>query len=169
MEKTFDGQRDNEEVFCVVRQHPLSMRKGLYILLFLTFFGCIPLMLFPLNLMMYYVLAGAFLMGMLIFLYHWIGWYFSVYIITNYRVRYVSQKGLFGKSIIELPLSKIQNISFAVKGISGELFKYGTIVLQTMVGDLVLDRISDPEMVYNVLQDIVNKEKGLDGKDYEKD
>jgi uncharacterized membrane protein YdbT with pleckstrin-like domain len=102
---------------------------------------------------MLWVFVGAIILGGFIFFYHWIGWYFTVYIITNERVRLVTQKSLFGKTVIELPLEKVQNISMAIPGVMGELFKYGTIVLQTMVGDLVMDRLYKPESIYNLIQD----------------
>jgi hypothetical protein len=157
MTKSFDGQRDGEKVYAIIRRHPIAMRKGFYILLIFTFLGALPLLIFPENFNLFYVFLGGFAVGLIGFFYHWVGWYFSVYIITSERVRFVSQKGLFGKSVIELPLKKVQNLSFRVPGINGELFKYGTIILQTMVGDLVMDRLYDPERTYNLLQDILHK------------
>lgn len=135
------------------------MRKGLYLWLILIFLGTLPLLIFFDNPAMLWVLLGAFLLGGLVFFYHWIGWYFTVYIITSERVRLVTQKGLFGKTVIELPLEKVQNISMAIPGFTGELFKYGTIVLQTMVGDLVMDRIYKPESVYNLIQNSTHIEQ----------
>jgi hypothetical protein len=83
-------------------------------------------------------------------------WYFTVYIVTNQRLRQVTQKGFFGKDVVELRLSKIQNISYNIPGFSGEIFGFGTIVIQTFVGDLVIRNVEHPEKTYNKLQDAVS-------------
>lgn len=57
--------------------------------------------------------------------------------------------------MIDLGVSKIQNISYNVPGFTGEIFNFGTIVVQTYVGDLVLDKIHNPDQVYNKLQDVI--------------
>ena len=75
---------------------------------------------------------------------------------TDQRIRQVTQRGLFGKDVIELRLSKIQNISYNIPGFTGEVFKFGTIVIQTFVGDLVIHQVEYPDETYNKLQDAVN-------------
>ena len=47
-------------------------------------------------------------------------WYFTIYIVTDQRIRQVTQHGFFGKDVVELRLSKIQNISYNIPGFSGE-------------------------------------------------
>jgi uncharacterized membrane protein YdbT with pleckstrin-like domain len=157
MEMSFNGQRKGEKVYSIIRRHPLAMRRGFYIWIIVLVLGALPVLLFPPNPDLLWIFLGAFVVGLLAFFYSWISWYFTIYIITNERVRLVTQKGLFGKSVIELPLRKVQNISFAVPGINGELFKYGTIVLQTMVGDLIMKDIYKPEKTYNLIQDILHE------------
>jgi len=76
--------------------------------------------------------------------------------VTDQRIRQVTQRGLFGKDVIELRLSKVQNISYNIPGLSGEVFKFGTIVIQTFVGDLVIHNVEHPDEIYNKLQDAVN-------------
>ncbi|MDR1300467.1 MAG: PH domain-containing protein [Candidatus Nomurabacteria bacterium] len=159
MEKSFDGQRDGEEVVCVLRRHPLAMRKGLYGMLIVIVIGALPMFIFPSNVNLFWVFIASILLGGLVLFYHWISWYFTMFIITNERVRLVSQKGLFGKSVIELPLDKVQNLSYKIAGVNGELFKYGTIVLQTMVGDLVMDRLYRPEDVFNTIQNVLHERR----------
>lgn len=76
-------------------------------------------------------------------------------IVTNQRLRQVTQSGFFSKSVIDLGLSKIQNISYNVSGATAAMLGFGTIVVQTYVGDLVLDRIHHPGDVYTKLHDVV--------------
>ena len=99
---------------------------------------------------------GGLALGLILFFYHWMMWYFTVYIVTNQRLRQVTQKGFFGKDVVELRLSKIQNISYNIPGFSGEIFGFGTIVIQTFVGDLVIRNVEHPDKTYNKLQDAVS-------------
>ena len=82
-------------------------------------------------------------------------WFYTYYIVTDQRIRQVTQKGFFGTDVIELQLSKVQNISYNIPGFFGEVFHFGTIVIQTFVGDLVIRNVDHPEVTYNKLQDAV--------------
>lgn len=153
----FDGQHEDEEVLFVFRRHPVAMRKGFYMLLIPFLIASLPTLIWPGELKWLYIAGGGFLLGLVLFFYHWMGWYFTVFIVTNQRLRQVTQQGFFSKSVIDLGLSKIQNISYNVSGASAALLGFGTIVVQTYVGDLVLDRIHHPADVYNKLHDVVKK------------
>lgn len=52
-------------------------------------------------------------------------------------------------------MGKIQNINYSVDGIQQTLLKFGTIVIQTFVGDLVLSNVGHPEEVHGKLLNIV--------------
>jgi hypothetical protein len=153
----FEGQHEDEEVLFVFRRHPIAMRKGFYMLLIPFVISSIPTLIWPGELKWLYVAGGGFALGLLLFFYHWIGWYFTMFIVTNQRLRQVTQQGFFSKSVIDLGLSKIQNISYNVSGFTAATLGFGTIVVQTYVGDLVLDRIHHPGKVYNQLHDVVKK------------
>lgn len=154
MEPSFDGQREGEEVVLVFRRHIIALRKGFYSILIPFLIASLPTLLFPGDLMYLAIAFGGLGLGLILFFYHWIGWYFTIFILTNQRLRQSTQKGFFGKSVIDLPVSKIQNISYTIPGLSGELFGFGTIVIQTYVGDLILDLVHQPGVVYNKLQDV---------------
>lgn len=151
----FDGQHDDEEIILVFRRHIIAMRKGFYLLLIPFLIASLPVLVWPGELMWLYVAFGGLVFGILLFFYHWIGWYFTVFIITNQRLRQTSQTGLFGKSVIDLDISKIQNISYNIPGFTAEIFDFGTIVVQTYVGDLILNLIHHPGEVYSTLQKAV--------------
>lgn len=59
--------------------------------------------------------------------------------------------------MVDLGLDKIQSISYEVPGIRGGMFGYGTLILQTQVGDMAIRMVKSPEKIYNVLQDLVGK------------
>lgn len=155
-ELEFEGQRDGEQLLFLFRRHPIAMRKGYYLLLGPLVIGCIPYLLFPSNLDLLLAPVIGLVVGLLLFSYHFIMWYYTIYIVTDQRIRQVTQKGFFGKDVVELRLSKIQNISYNIPGFSGEVFGFGTIVIQTFVGDLVIHKVEHPDRIYNKLQDAVS-------------
>lgn len=152
----FEGQRADETVEFVFRRHIIAMRKGFYGLLIPFALGSAPFLIFPDNLELLWGALIGLGVGLLLFFYHWMGWYYSVFIVTNQRIQQTSQSGLFGKTVIDVPLNKIQNISYNVPGMTGEILGFGTIVLQTYVGDMIIEKVQHPEKIYNKLQDLLH-------------
>ena len=153
----FDGQREGEEVQFVFRRHFLTAKSGVIFLILMIMIGVGLTLLWPNNMMIFEVFLALILVGILGFLYSYMLWYFSVYIVTNQRIRQISQRGLFKKSVVDLGLDKIQSISYGVNGIRAGLMGYGTIVIQTAVGDLVISMVKNSEKIYNDLQNLINE------------
>jgi uncharacterized membrane protein YdbT with pleckstrin-like domain len=153
----FDGQRDGEQLLFIFRRHIIAMRKGFYLLLIPFVVSAIPPLIWQSNLELFLLPIGGLLLGLILFSYHFMMWYFTVYIVTDQRIRQITQRGFFGKDVVELRLSKIQNISYNIPGFTGEIFGFGTIVVQTFVGDLVIHKVEHPDKVYNQLQDAVSQ------------
>lgn len=167
-ELDFDGQRPGEELLFIFRRHIIAMRKGFYMLLIPFAISAIPPLIWQTNLSLFLLPIGGLTIGLILFSYHFVMWYFTVYIVTNQRIRQVTQRGFFGKDVVELRLSKIQNISYNIPGFSGELFGFGTIIIQTLVGDLIINKVEHPDKIYNKLQDAVTASLGDQGQgDYE--
>ena len=154
-QQAFDGQREGEELLFVFRRHIIAMRKGFYGLLIPFALSSIPPLIWQTKLELFLLPIAGLVLGLIIFSYHFILWYYTVYIVTNERIRQVTQSGFFGTDVVELRLSKIQNISYNIPGFSGEVFGFGTVVIQTFVGDLVIHKVEHPEKTYNKLQDAV--------------
>ena len=153
----FDGQREGEEVQFVFRRHFLTAKSGVIFLILMIMIGVGLTLLWPNNMMIFETFLALILVGVLGFLYSYMLWYFSIYIVTNQRIRQISQRGLFKKSVVDLGLDKIQSISYGVSGIRAGLMWYGTIVIQTAVGDLVISMVKNSEKIYNDLQNLINE------------
>ena len=153
----FDGQREGEEVQFVFRRHFLTAKSGVIFLILMIMIGVGLTLLWPNNMMIFETFLALILVGVLGFLYSYMLWYFSIYIVTNQRIRQISQRGLFKKSVVDLGLDKIQSISYGVSGIRAGLMGYGTIVIQTAVGDLVISMVKNAEKIYNDLQNLINE------------
>lgn len=153
----FEGQHEGEEVLFVFRRHIIAMRRGFYELLIPFAVSSVPPLLWSDNLMLFLLPVIGLLLGLVLFSYRFMQWYFTVYIVTDERIRQTTQKGFFGRDVVELRLSKIQNISYNIPGFTGEILKFGTIVIQTFVGDLIIHKVEKPSEIYNMLQDAVHK------------
>lgn len=168
MKTYFEGQHEDEEVLFIFRRHPVAMRKGFYALLIPFVIACIPSLIWPDNLDNLWIAFGGLVLGLILLLYHWIGWYFSVFIVTSQRLRQITQKGFFNRSIIDIGIPKIQNISYNVPGFTAALLGFGNLVVQTYVGNLYLDKIQHPAKTFNDLLKVL-KEYGvtIPGNNYE--
>lgn len=153
----FEGQHEGEEVLFVFRRHIIAMRRGFYELLIPLAIGSIPPLIWSDNLWLFLLPIAGLALGLILFSYRFMQWYFTVYVVTTERIRQTTQTGFFGKDVVELRLSKIQNISYNIPGFTGEIFKFGTIVIQTFVGDLIIHKVEHPSEIYNKLQDVVHK------------
>ncbi len=156
----FEGQRSGEEVLFIFRRHIVTAWKGLVFMLVMIGLGYLPVIMWPeLKTQMYFVWAGVGVIGLLGFLKSLILWHFSFYMVTNQRLRQVRQKGIFTKTVVDLDLDRIQSTSFGVHGVFATMFNYGTILVQTGAGDLILSAVSKPESVYNELENAVHNER----------
>lgn len=151
----FDGQREGEEVKFIFRRHIFTAKKGLFFMIFMIAAGIVPMVIWQGNSSLFWAFLCCVGLGILGFLYSYMLWYFSIYIVTDQRIRQISQKGVFKKTVVDLGLDKIQSISYGVPGIIAGIFGYGTILIQTGVGDLVISQVSKPSRIYDRLQNVL--------------
>ncbi len=164
-EKLFEDQFDDEEVLFVFRKHPVVMRKGLIFSMLAILAGTIPSLVKPELSYFFIGLAAGFALGILIFMPYWIAWYYSVYIVTDQRLIQISRKGLFSKTVVDMSLDQIQSMNYSVSGLQETLLKFGTIVIQTYIGDLVIHDVHHPEHVQKTIAKIL-KEQGISTKNF---
>jgi hypothetical protein len=148
----FDGQRQGEEVIYVFRRHIVTSIKGFFWMILMMGLGVVPHFIWPDNSTMFVVWLVFAAVGVLGWGYSLMLWYFSFYIVTSERLRQTRQKGMFNKSVVDLELGHIQNMSYGVNGLFATIFNYGSILIQTEAGDLVISMVSHPETVYNELE-----------------
>jgi len=158
--KYFADQFDDEEVLFVFRHHPIVMRKGLVLGMLGPLIGIIPAAINP-NLgfgVFFGGLAVGVILGLLLFAPSWIGWHFSVFILTDQRFIQITQKGMFHRSVGDLGLEQIQSINYEVAGLQETLLGFGTIKMQTYVGDLVIKDVHHPAKIQKKLLSVLRQE-----------
>lgn len=165
--KYFEDQFDDEEVLFVFRKHPVVMRKGLVLGCLGPLIGVLPAAVKPELGFGYFFggLALGCLLGAILFFPSWIGWYYSVFIVTDQRLIQITQKGLFHRSVVDLGLQQIQMVNYEIAGLQQTLLGFGTIMMQTYVGDLVIHEIHHPARIQKKLLHILRKE-GVNVTDY---
>ena len=79
------------------------------------------------------IIVGSiyFLSIYLFFFAEFVDFYLDIWIVTNDRIVDIEQFGLFSRTISELDLFQIQDITTDVHGLFSTLFKYGDITIQT--------------------------------------
>jgi hypothetical protein len=159
-DKYFDDQFDDEEVLYVFRKHPIVMRKGLVLGMFGPLIGVLPATFKPeLGFGWFFGgLALGILLGILLYLPSWIAWYFSVFIVTDQRLIQITQKGLFHRSVVDMGLNQIQMVNYQVVGLQETLLGFGTIMMQTLVGDLVIHDVHHPGKIQKKILQILRDE-----------
>lgn len=161
--KYFEDQFDDEDVLYVFRKHPIVMRKGLIL-------GSLGLLVGPLYTLIltyadtanpptmtffYMSFLFSIVLSMILFFPAWMSWYFSVFIVTNQRFIQITQRGFFNRSVVDMGLSQIQMVNYEVRGLQETLLGYGTIMMQTLVGDLVIHYIHHPGKIQKKLLEIL--------------
>lgn len=160
--KYFPDQFDDEDVLYVFRKHPIVMRKGLVLFCFGPLIGILPAAIRPeLGFGAFFGGLGlGFLLGALLFLPSWIAWNFSVFIVSNQRFIQITQKGLFHRSVVDIGLNQIQMVNYEIAGFQETLLGYGTIMMQTFMGDLVIHDIHHPAKIQKKLINVL-REQGI--------
>lgn len=159
-QKYFDDQFDDEEVLFVFRKHPVVMRKGLVLGMFGPLLGILPAAIKPeLGFGWFFGgLAIGFLIGALMFAPGYIAWYFSVFIVTDQRFIQITQKGFFHRSVVDIGLNQIQMVNYEIAGAEQTLLGFGTIMMQTYLGELVIHDIHHPAKIQKKIIKILRDE-----------
>lgn len=147
---------EHEVVVEAVRQHPITMAGPLFFngfiiladFFFLTW-------LFARGMWGIAVFFFVLIWPLFFILRTYLIWSKNVFIITNKRVIDIDQHGLFHKVVSECNYEKIQDVSFAIKGILATLFKFGKIEIQTAGSqtNLEIRYVKNPARIQELITD----------------
>jgi len=152
--KHFKEQFDDEETLLVFRKHPVVMRKGLILGAFGTLIGPLYTLILtyvdktnpPTIAFFFESMVASFILAMILMFPWWVRWYFSVYIMTNKR--FIQQnRSLLQVNVVDIGLDQIQMINYQIAGLEETVLRFGTIIVQTYVGDLVIKQVHHPERI----------------------
>jgi hypothetical protein len=162
--KHYHEQFDDEEVLLVFRKHPVVMRKGLVLGMFGLLIGPLYTLILTfvkntdpptMNFFFGSLIFGLMLGTILIFPW-WVRWYFSVYIMTNQR--FIQQtRSLLQINVVDLGLEQIQMINYQIVGLQETMLGFGTIIVQTYVGDLIIRDVHHPARIQKKMVHILRE------------
>lgn len=90
--------------------------------------------------------------------YVWIVWYYDTYILTAAKIIEVKQKGLFSRSVVELPYSAIENASYEISGPLAMMLKVGDVKIHSSISHTInLETIRRPDLVRDEIMRMVGK------------
>lgn len=100
----------------------------------------------------------------------WTTYYLTVLIITNKRIIFVHQFGLFARKISIAPLDRVQDTTGDVEGILSTFLNFGTLVIQTAAEEeeFTISGLPDPSSIkstiseaQSVVRDTTSNEKRM--------
>ncbi len=151
--KQFSGQFDGEELLLVFRRHPVVMRKGFYWVGAGVILGALAGLYTTRNIVtmsdffvkFFSPVGLGLVLGLLGFFYYWIGWYYSVCLVTDQRFVNIRQTGIFRqRSVNDINLPRILSVNYEIHGFFETVLGFGTIIIQTLVGDFVIKNVPKP-------------------------
>ena len=151
-------KRGKKEVFAVWRRHWISLSKSLIFVTISIAFLALGLK-FKLRLdILLFVIAIILFFAFLSF----VSWRFSLIILTSGGLEITTQKGLFKRSVVDVPFESIMNTNYASRGLLQAILGFGTIVIQTQSGDIILEMVGHPSRRHKDIVDSYNKFRGFD-------
>lgn len=170
-EKLFN-QKGYEKIESIVRRHWVTFVP---ILLFLIVLAVLPIGVYFLlanSLSSYlqnetYHVAGVLLgsiyyLSVILFFYtYFVEFHLDLWIVTNDRLLDIEQKTLFARTISEVDLFQIQDITSEIHGIFPSIFNYGDIILQTAgaVPKFTFRSVADPNKLRELILNLAAEDK----------
>lgn len=106
--------------------------------------------------------ASIFYLSIYLFFYgQFIDFYLDVWIVTNDRIVDIEQHGLFSRSISELDLYNIQDVTVEVTGFFATMFKYGNLNVKTASSNsqIIFRNIPNPNEVRQELVQLAENDR----------
>jgi len=149
--------KDDERVKTVTRRHIITLFPGLsvsLVLIVLPFFLLFPL--FGWAILGVVIFFLSLVLGLGIAMRALLLWDSDVLVVTTLRLVDVDQRGLFTRIVSEAPLSAIQDVSWAKKGIVETLLGIGSIKIQTTNATTTVEarRISHPQRIHELINEL---------------
>lgn len=169
-EYTFAGQRSDEKVIDVIQQHPYVLYPIGFRAVLLITVGLALIILMP-KMTLWMLISGisAIVIAILIFYNTYYAYTETIFLITNERLFYISQKGFFKRIISETDLANIIDIRSETKGFFKTVLHYGDLIIRTAganeEGDIIVDYIPDPYYAQRKIAEVRgHKDKLLSNK-----
>lgn len=167
----FPGRQDDEHIVIVLHRHWFIFVRSVVMLLLL---GAAPLVVGliwsrltdwtlasgTLSYTLVVMAAGLYYLFLWILIFgYWLDYYLDAFIITNKRIVDIEQAGLFGRTVAEERLYRIQDVTSDAQGIMATAFHYGNVYVQTAgkTERFIFEHVAHPEYVAQTILQLTDK------------
>lgn len=104
------------------------------------------------------LVSYALIWGLLFFV-SWLNYYLDVWIVTNERIINIKQVRLFHRTVSEQKLYRVQDVTWEMQGVLGNMFKFGNVIIQTAAeqSKFTFEHIPDPEAVAKTVMHLLEQ------------
>ncbi len=168
----FIHQKSYEHIVFKIRKHPVTLLPALFALLLLLIVpagaGFLLRAVFPgiftnsYGLPLLILFGSVYYLSVALFYYtYFVTFYLDMVIVTNDRLLHIEQTGLFARTISELDLYKIQDMSSEVHGVFASSFNYGNLEIQTAaaVERFRIEDIPNPEGFRQAISELAEEDR----------
>ena len=158
---TFNGQRPEEGVEEIVKNHPL--------VLFWPLIKVVVLVAIPIAVLIFWGASTAFsitafvcvILAIAVFSKAFYVFTSSMLIVTTQRIIYLDQQNFFKRKIIETNLDKIQDVTSDTQGMIKTMFDFGDVIIRTAGAsagsEIIVKNIASPYDVQQAITKRINK------------
>jgi membrane protein YdbS with pleckstrin-like domain len=168
---TFEGKRDDEDVEIFLYSHWIIMviKTFSYFVMSAVPLGAV--LLFSSELNERGFLGGAILLLIAFYMIIWSMYFYEVmiylldtWIVTNQRILDIIQKGFFYRTVSELDLTKVQDISVRTSGLIQTVFDFGDVEIQSAgaLNKFKFSQVARPQIVKDRIMRLVSEAKKND-------
>ncbi|OGL69907.1 hypothetical protein A3C09_00410 [Candidatus Uhrbacteria bacterium RIFCSPHIGHO2_02_FULL_47_44] len=149
--------KPNEQILLIVRESlvPKSGKLFLFAVWFLVpFFFLYPL--FRMGTIGSVIFTALVVSGIFLFWKTFRLWSHTLFVVTDYRLIDIDQRGFFDRVVTETTFDHIDEVSYRMQGMMSAVFGYGTITvrLHGEAADIVFESVRKPSRVQNLLNDL---------------
>ncbi len=174
----FPGQLPNERVILLVRRHTFVLIRQVLLLVIAML---LPLVVSyflqnyttvtqdPTSLLYLLIVLGGsvYYLFIILFLFSsWVDYYLDIWVVTSDRIVSIEQKGLFSRTVGELKLYRVQDVTSNVRGFLPTMFRYGDVRIETAgeQSQFTFEQVPHPEQVAKIIMEAHDRsmqEKGI--------
>ena len=161
-----------EKIEYILRRNPITFAPYLLIFAVLLFVPPISYYLFstafvsamqiPTTPIILTLVGSAYYMALgLFFFSFFVEFYLDCWILTNDRLIDVRQISLFSRTIAEVDLYQVQDVSSEIKGLFPTIFNYGNVYLQTagVIPKFIILNVSHPDKLRQTILNLSSEDK----------
>jgi uncharacterized membrane protein YdbT with pleckstrin-like domain len=171
------GRLPNEKIIKILRKDTFILFKKLILtaaLIILPALAVFMLLSFYPNLLdgeisYPFIVMGVSGYGLFIWLFlffSFIDYYLDIWIITDERIIDVRQEGFFSRTVSELNLFQVQDVTSELEGLFQFIFKFGDVHVQTAaeVERFVFSQVPNPEEIRDIIIKLTEQSKKRHGE-----